>query len=75
MDIVSTTVELEGSYKTLKVFWSLGIAFGCYRYVCLKRDCRCPMWNLWTYFLGVGQGGSKYLEAGGELASVVCQAY
>ena len=38
----STTVELEGSYGTfsLKVFCSLGIAFGCHRYGCLKRDSR-----------------------------------
>ena len=41
MDIVSTTVDFEGSYDTFskKVFGFLGIAFGCYRYVCLKMDC------------------------------------
>ena len=67
MDIVSTTVDLEGFYETfsIKVFLSLGISFGCYRYVCFKRDSWWPMWNRWTYILGIGQGGSANLEAGG----------
>ena len=33
------------------------------------------MWSRWTYFLGVGQGGSTNLDAGGLLASLAVQAY
>ena len=40
-----------------------------------SRGTAGPMWSRWTYFLGVGQGGSTNLDAGGLLASLAVQAY